>query len=85
MYLKAGLLLQNLGQNDRLKNGLPRWLSGKEYTCQDAGDVGPTPGLGTSCGGGNGKPASVFLKGKSHRQRSLAGYRPWSHKESDVT
>ena len=24
VYLKAGLLLQNLGQNDGLKNGLPR-------------------------------------------------------------
>ena len=33
VYLKAGLLLQDLGQNDRLKNRLPRWLSGKEYTC----------------------------------------------------
>ena len=28
---------------------------------------------------------SVFLPGKSHGQRSLAGYSPWSHKESDMT
>ena len=27
----------------------------------------------------------VFLPGKSHGQRSLAGYCPWSHKESDMT
>ena len=27
----------------------------------------------------------VFLPGKSHRQRSLAGYSPWGHKESDTT
>ena len=27
----------------------------------------------------------VFLPGKSHRQRSLAGYSPWGHKESDMT
>ena len=27
----------------------------------------------------------VFLPGKSHRQRSLAGYSPWAHKESDTT
>ena len=26
-----------------------------------------------------------FLPGDSHRQRSLAGYSPWSHKESDTT
>ena len=26
----------------------------------------------------------VFLPGKSHRQRSLAGYSPWGHKESDT-
>ena len=27
----------------------------------------------------------VFLPGKSHRQKSLAGYSPWDHKESDMT
>ena len=27
----------------------------------------------------------VFLPGKSHEQRSLAGYSPWSCKESDMT
>ena len=27
----------------------------------------------------------VFLPGKSHGQRSLVGYDPWGHKESDVT
>ena len=30
-------------------------------------------------------PTPVFLPGKSHGQRSLAGYSPWSHKESDTT
>ena len=28
---------------------------------------------------------SIFLPGESHGQRSLAGYSPWGHKESDVT
>ena len=28
---------------------------------------------------------SVLLPGKSHEQRSLAGYSPWDHKESDTT
>ena len=27
----------------------------------------------------------VFLPGKVHGQRSLAGYRPWGRKESDTT
>ena len=27
----------------------------------------------------------VFLPGESHGQGSLAGYRPWDHKESDTT
>ena len=27
----------------------------------------------------------AFLPGESHGQRSLAGYRPWGHKESDTT
>ena len=27
---------------------------------------------------------AVFLPGKSHGQRSLAGYSPWGHKESDT-
>ena len=30
-------------------------------------------------------PTPVFLPGKSYGQRSLAGYRPRSHKESDTT
>ena len=30
-------------------------------------------------------PTLVFLPGEFHRQRSLAGYNPWGHKESDTT
>ena len=30
-------------------------------------------------------PTPVFLPGKSHGQRSLEGYHPWCHKESDTT
>ena len=32
-----------------------------------------------------GQPTPVFLTGKFHGQRSLAGYSPWSSKESDMT
>ena len=31
------------------------------------------------------QPTAVSLPGESHGQRSLAGYRPWGHKESDRT
>ena len=31
------------------------------------------------------QPTPVFLPGESHRQRSLAGYSLWGHKESDRT
>ena len=31
-----------------------------------------------------GQPIPMFLPGESHKQRSLAVYRPWGHKESDT-
>ena len=31
------------------------------------------------------QPNPVFLLGKSHGPRSLVGYSPWNHKESDTT
>ena len=31
------------------------------------------------------QPTPVFLPEESHGQKSLAGYIPWGHKESDTT
>ena len=31
------------------------------------------------------QPTPVFVPGECHGQRSLAGYSPWGHKESDTT
>ena len=31
------------------------------------------------------QPTPVLLPGEFHGQRSLAGHRPWGHKESDTT
>ena len=31
------------------------------------------------------QPTPIFLLRKFHAQRSLAGYNPWDHKESDTT
>ena len=59
--------------------GLPRWLSGKESTCQ-AGDVGWIPGLGRFPWRRKWQPTLVFfLPWKPHGQRSLAGCSPWGH------
>ena len=30
-------------------------------------------------------PTPIFLPGEFYKQRSLTGYSPWSHKESDTT
>ena len=49
----------------------------------NAGELSLIPGLGRPPGEGNGTP--VFLPGKSHGQRRLAGYSPWGHKEPDTT
>ena len=38
-----------------------------------------------SPGVGNINPLQYSCLEKSHGQRSLAGYSPWSHKESDTT
>ena len=57
-----------------MKTGLPRWLSGKESSC-NAGDVGLIPGSGRAPREGNGNP-QVSLPGESHGQRSLEGCSP---------
>ena len=43
------------------------------------------PGLGRSPEEGNGNPLQYSCVENSHRQRSLAAYRPWGHKESETT
>ena len=50
----------------------------------NAGNTGSIPGSGRSPGEGNGY-LLVSLPGESHEQRSLVGYSPWGHKESDMT
>jgi hypothetical protein len=41
--------------------------------------------LGRSPGGGHGNPLQYSCLKNPHGQRSLAGYSPWGHKESDMT
>ena len=49
------------------------------------GKPGSTPGSGRSPGEGNGYPLQDSGLEESHGQRSLVGYSPWGHKESDTT
>ena len=61
-----------------------RWPSGKESACQ-CRRCRFYPWLGKIPWRGKWQPTPVFLSGKSHGQRSLVGYSPWGHKESDMT
>ena len=51
----------------------------------DTGDVGSIPGWGRSPGGGHGNPLQYSCLENPHGWRSLVGYSPWGHKESDTT
>ena len=62
--------------------GIYRCLSGKE-SIGNAGDTGLIIVLGRSPG--ESQHIAIFLPGKSHEQRRLAGYCPWGCKESDIT
>ena len=64
--------------------GFPGGSDGKEST-RNTGDLGSIPGLGRSPGGGHGHPLQYSCLENPHGQRSLVGYSPWGHKESDLT
>ena len=64
--------------------GLPWWLSGKEPSCQ-CRRCGFDPWVRKIPWRRKWQPTAVFFPGKSHGQRSLAGYSPWGHKELDTT
>ena len=65
-------------------NGLPGVSDGKESSC-NAEDLGSIPGLGKSLGGDHGNPFQYSCLENPYGQRSLVGYSPWGHKESDTT
>ena len=72
-----GLELQGCGD-------FPGGSAGKESTC-NVGDVGSTPGLGRSPGGGHGNPLQCSCLENPRGQKSLVGCSPWGRTESDVT
>ena len=66
--------------------GFPGGSDGKVSAC-NVEDPGSIPESGRFPGEGNGglQPTPVLLPGKSYGWRSLVGYNPWGHKESDAT
>ena len=64
--------------------GFPAGSDSKESALQ-AGDLGSSPGLGRSPGGGHGNPLQYSYLENSHGQRSLVGYSPWHRKDLDTT
>ena len=50
----------------------------------DIGDASSIPGLGRSPGGGCGNPFQYSCLENPMDKRSLEGYSPWGHKESDM-
>ena len=65
----------------------PDGSESKESACNagDTGDMGSSPGLGRSPGGGQGNPLQYSWPGKSHRQRGLVGCSPKGSKDWDMT
>ena len=63
------------------------WRSDKEFACQCRRYKrhGFEPCVRKIPWSRKWQPAPVFLPGKFHGQRSLEGYSPWGHKESDTT
>ena len=97
--LRPGFLLCSLGgistpscvlisqQKPIYAKGFPGGASGKESACQcrRGRRLRFHPQVGKIPWRRGWQPAPVFLPGESHGHRSLAGYSPWGHKESDTT
>ena len=66
---------------------LPKWHCGKESACQWRRHkrCGFNPWVRKIPWRWEWLPTPIFLPGKFHGQRSLGGYSPWGHKESDMT
>ena len=67
-------------------SGFPGGATGKETACHcRTQDMQIHFLVGKTSWRKKEQPTSVFLPGESHGQRSLPGYSPQGHKESDMT
>ena len=78
--VKIGVLFDNAAYSLNIFQGFSGGTSGKESVCQCRKHKRCrfNPGEDTAT-------HSIFSPGKHHEQRSLVGYSPWGHKESDRT
>ena len=68
----------------KITSGLPLWL--RQYRIHlQCRRLEFNPWVGKTHWRRKWQPTPVFLPGESHGQRSLVGYSPWGHKESDTT
>ena len=75
-------------RRDRLSTPVFLGFPGGSDTKESAFNVrnlGLITGMGRSLGVGHGNPLRYSCLENPHGQRSLAGYSPWCHKESDMT
>ena len=64
--------------------GFPGDSDDKEST-SNVGNLSSISGLGRSPGGGHSNPLQYSCLENPYGQKSLTGYSPWAHKESDMT
>ena len=85
--LSGGKIILDYFSGPPIELGLPRWLSGRDPTCQcrRCRRLGFCPWVGNIPWRRKWQPTPVFLPGKSHGQRSLAGYSPWGCQKLDTT
>jgi len=67
-----------------IETRIPRWCSDKESACLGRRHRF-NPRVGKIPWRRKWQPTLASLPGKSHGQRSLAGYSPWGCKESNMT
>ena len=87
LYIKYLVIVIFLKPSNIFIKDFPDDSTGKESACNvgDTGGMGSIPEWRISPGEGNGNSLQYPCLEKSHQQRSLVGYSPWNHKESDVS
>ena len=87
-FFTTGATWEALSNKHLLKTSwLPRWHSGKEYTCQRrrCKRHGFSFWVERMPWRRNWQPTPVLLPGEFHGQSNLVGYSSWGHKDSDTT
>ena len=68
---------------NKFSNDFLKWCTIE--SAHNVGDLSSIPGSGRSPGEENGNQLQYFLPGEFQGQRSLVGYSPLDHKESNTT